>query len=453
MKYAQLQQAELPNLMHYIEEGGLTVISRDAEVTGQALLATVMDYLQSHSSLAVQGKLLTAQDVGVVALAERQLQIKLRSPTPYFLRQLSYSTFRPVPMHVLDTLVAKGIPTDQWTKPEHIVSSGPYVLHSHRFNWDIELRRNPLYYGADKVRLDSVVFVQIDNPYTVVNLYRNGELDWLGEVHKVPIAMVEQLRKYDDFWQEPSLGLEMYAFNMDRAPFDNLQVRRAFSLAVHREQLVRYITRGGEQPTARLVPSAIQGWEELNDVGYDPNLAREALAMAGYGPERPLPPIELLLHMDEKAKRIAEALQAMWQQHLGVKVTIRTEEWSVFLDTLHQKDFQLARYGWHADYPDANSFLSDLYASNSENNVTGLRSKAIDEALQAAYFIRDEQTRIVQLRAIEAMILAHQPIIPLYAQSHLSLVQPYLRGMEQNGLTYHPVGMLRFEPLRPGVTP
>jgi oligopeptide transport system substrate-binding protein len=383
--------------------------------------------------------------LGVTAVDARTLRITLIGPTPYFLQFLNYNLFRPVPRHLLERLEARRINPALWTRPEHIVVSGAYNLASWRFKRDYVLLKNPTYWGAAKVRLARIWVQMVPSVGTTVNLYRAGALDWTGQSNTLPSAYVAALRKHPDFYQEPVLSSYFYWFNTKRPPLDDVRVRQALTLAVDREALTRYVLRGGQLPNASLVPRGLAGYPAVHRPGLDVAKAQQLLQEAGYGPHNPLPPLTLIYNTVESHRQIAEALQAMWHENLGVQVQLYNQEWQVFLQHITEGDFHLARMGWTGDYPDAYSFLHDVLAQGSGNNMSGWHDPAYEALLKAASLEQDGTRRGQLMHDAENLALEAAPLLPLFTSTQSGLKRPSLKGFVDSVMGEHPYKTLYFD--------
>ena len=375
--------------------------------------------------------------VRVQALDDLTLRLELENPVPYFLNLLTFYSFMPVPRHVIERLETAGQNTDLWTRPEHIVSNGAYVLQRWRFRQSMDFEKNPRYWNADQVRTPAVHASMVESYNTALNLYYTGEIYFPGGNTALPSEFMDTLRRYKDFRSDPYLGVYFYWFNTQRAPLDNVQVRQAFSLAVNREAIVEHVTRGGQIPTADLVPDGLAGFDGLGIPLYDPQRARQLLAEAGYPDGKGLPQVTLIYNTSESHKQIAVAVQQMWKKHLNVEVRIQNQEWQVYLSKLEKMDFQIARMGWIGDYPDPYTFL-DLMASYSGNNHSGLADEQYDALLQQSKTELDHQQRLAILRQAEQHLMNQQPVLPIYVYTRSQLIKPYVRGIWSNYQDRHP---------------
>lgn len=371
------------------------------------------------------------QLVGVRAENDHELEVRLAGPTPYFFYLLAYYPFMPVPRHVIERLEEEGINPDLWTRPEHFVSNGPYTLKHWRFRQYMDFEKNPHYWRADAVQIDRVRAYVIESYNTALNMYKAGEIDWPGSNTSIPAEFMDYLRPMRDLRRSPYLAVYFYWINTRQPPLDNVLVRRALSLAIDREKLTRYVTRGDQIPTADLVPDGLAGFRGAGRPIFDPEAARKLLDEAGYPGGQGLAPISLTYNTSEGHRQIAVAVQQMWQENLGIHVELVNQEWGVYLKNVNQMNFQIARMGWIGDYPDPNTFV-DLLASQNGNNHSNWKNPEFDQLLQRANATTDPQQRLRLLEEAERMAMDQQPLIPLYVYTRTQLVKPYLRGMWEN---------------------
>jgi oligopeptide transport system substrate-binding protein len=396
------------------------------------------------------------ETLGVTALDDLTLEVELEHPLPYVLSFLSFYSFMPIPRHLLDALDRRGIEQDLWTRPEHVVCNGPYRMTEWAFRQRMVFEKNPRYWDAAHVNLERVRVSMVESGTTALNLYAAGEFDWPGSNTSLPAEFLDHLARYRDFHRHPYLAVYFYWLNTAAAPLDDPLVRRALSLAIDRESLVTFITRGGQVPTADLVPAGLAGYRGLGLPIFDPVAARRLLAEAGYPEGSDVPPITLIYNTSEGHKQIAEAIQQMWKQHLGVTVNLENQEWNVFLSNAGRTNFQICRMGWTGDYADPFTFL-ELLSGACGNNHSNWSDPEYDRLLQQANGQQDPAARLETLRAAEALALAEQPLIPLFVYTRSQLIKPYVRGIEGNHQDRHPWKAIsidtEFEPTPPAPPP
>lgn len=283
------------------------------------------------------------EDVAVKALDDKTLEVTLNAPTPYFLNLTSFYTYMPARKDVVEK------DPEGWAKnPELAVSNGPFKLAEYSTGDKIVLVKNENYWNVDAVKLDKIVASMIVDQSTQLTAYESGELDAIDEVptQEIPRLLAEE----PTFQILPLLGTYYYIFNVDKEPTNDVRVRKALALAIDRKAITEQVTKGGQKPATGYVPEGLflsdgrEFREVAGDYGIDPNKAqveeaRKLLAEAGYPNGEGFPTLELVYNTSENHKAIAEAIQEMWKQNLGINVTLTNQEWAVFQDTRHQGNF------------------------------------------------------------------------------------------------------------------
>jgi oligopeptide transport system substrate-binding protein len=400
---------------------------------------------------------------------DRTLEVELELPTPYFLDITSHQTLFPVRRDVIEAFAARGEP-DLWTRPESFVSNGPYVLDEWRFRYEITMKRNPFHHDHDRLRIHRVVWVEVQQYHASMNLYRAGDLDYLGDNLSPPPEYLPLLATKKDFLRFAYLSTYWYDLNVRRPPLDDPRVRRALNLAIDKQELVDEVTQGGQSPATHYVPDfaglgyadAVKadraaGTDPFVRPGYvyDPERARGLLGEAGFPVEEAggayraagLPPIEILYNTSEGHRAIAVAIQDMWKRNLGVSVTLRNEEWGVMQKNRRDGNFQIARSGWFADYNHPHTWL-DTFLSYSPNNNTGWADGSFDALLRRAAATADPKESIRRYREAEVRAVEGMSKIPLYFYTKQTLVKPWVMGFVPNARNVQLVKWLWIDPER-----
>lgn len=383
------------------------------------------------------GKIRDFTQVGFRAIDEHTLEVRLKNRTPFFLRMVaSHYSWYPVPIKVVekfDGLARKG---SAWTRPENFVGNGPFRLKAWLRQQKIVVERNPAYWDAARVRLNEIHFFNTESIPGEELLFRTGRLHRTNEIPLSKIATY-QAAKSPFLHVEPYLGSFFFRINVTRPPFTDLRVRRAFALAVNREDLVTYVTKGGQQPAYNFTPPGFPGYHPKARLTGTLEEAQRLLAEAGYPGGRGLPPIEVLFNTSENQQAIAEALQAMWRKNLGADVTLKNQEWKVYLDSQDTLSYGLSRSGWIADYLDCNTFL-EIFVSNGGNNDTGWSNAEYDALRARALAAPNDEERFACYERMESILMEELPIIPLYFYTRLYLLDTSVKGMLPNPLDNHP---------------
>ena len=376
--------------------------------------------------------LLDFDEVGVKAVGDDALEIKLNSPTPYFLQLMGFYILDPVNRRCVETYGYPG-----WTRPENIVNNGAFRLVSHQVRERIRLTKNESYWDAANVRLNTVDILPVESLTTALNLYMTGEVDWIT---KEPVTVVPDLLAQHrvDFNPEPNLIVYFYRLNCTKPPLDNKLVRKALALAVNKQQIVEGVTHGGQVPALSIVPPGLPGYVQPKGEAYDVRRARKLLAEAGYPDGRGLGKIEILYNTEEAHQSIAELVQAQWKENLGLNVGLLNMEWASYLNAQQTLRYQVSRSGWIGDYLDPNTFL-DMWTTDNTNNQTGWSNKEYDKLIAEAAAERDEKKRFELFRRAESILIDESPIIPIYYYVSSNMVRPYVKGFYNNLLDIHPL--------------
>jgi oligopeptide transport system substrate-binding protein len=219
-----------------------------------------------------------------------------------------------------------------------------------------------------------------------------------------------------------------------KPPFDDVNVRKAFSWAVNRKAIVENVTKGGQEPARwfsrpglTAAPDPARGDDFGPPVAGDPAKAKEFLAASKYGSADKLPEITLMVNQVEGHVKIAEAIQQMWQETLGVKVNLVTQEWKVYLDTLDSDPPQVWRLGWCYDYADADNFARGVFRSDSGNNHTRWKNEKFDQLVDQAAVETDLQKRHdLYVQAEKILVEEDAAIIPIYWYTRVQVTKPYV---------------------------
>jgi oligopeptide transport system substrate-binding protein len=373
--------------------------------------------------------------VGVQALDAQTLEIQLHSVTPYFLSLPTHFTWWPV--HP-PTILKHGAMTDRiskWTQPKNFVGNGPFALKSWRLNNGIRVERNSFYREAEIVQLNGIEFLPI-NLETEERAFRAGQIHLTSGV---PTARIDWYREHrpENIRFDPYLGVYYYLVNTEKAPLSDKRVRQALAYAINRESLTEYVLKGGQKPAYHFTPPNTGGFSAQKNFTYNPEKARALLAEAGFPNGDNFPEIELLYNTSESHKIVAEAIQQMWKQELGITIRLHNQEWKVYLDSRQKGDFDIARAAWIGDYLDPYTFLG-LGISDSGNNHSGWKDVQFDQLLTETTQTLESDQRFELFQQAEDRLIEAMPFIPIYFYVRGLLIDPSVKGWHSNILDYHP---------------
>ena len=385
---------------------------------------TLFDILNAEAYS--QGKLTDDSQVGVKALDDSTLEVRLKHPTSYFLSITTFEVTYPQRQDVIEKFGTK------WTDPEHIVTNGPFLLTSWKHENEIQLKANPNFFPG-KPAIENVEMFMINELTTALAMYEQGQLDFIDN-HSIPILEKPRLAKAPGFKHVPQLRGEYYGFASFRKPFDDPRVRKAFAMAIDRSVIPKLL-RGGEQPASSWIPPGMLAHNSKLGLPYNPPEARRLLREAGYPDGKGFPQVTLGYNTLEDKKIVAEAIQGMWKRNLGVLVRLENLEWKVFLKRLQNDPPHIFRSGWGADYPDPDNFMK-LFTSFSGQNYSRWKNARYDQLLEQAAREMNEQKRVRLYNEAQKLLCeVDVSIVPLFNTAESTVLNPRYTGLEYNSMS------------------
>lgn len=366
-----------------------------------------------------------ATSLGVVAPDDKTLVVTLKEPAPYLPEWLMHQTTYPIPRHVA---LVKG---NAWAKVENYVANGPYIPKLWTPNDHLTLVKNPKFYDAADVRIDTVNYYPTADTQAALKEMVAGELD-TQEI--IPTAEIDWLRKNmaDALVLRPVLSNTYIIFNFARHQFDDRRLREAMSLAYDREAIVEKILKLGEPAAYAFVPPGTANYPagasvDFKAMPFDERLtkARALMAELGYGPDRHFH-TTYLTTVQQDAKRQGAAFQA-FMRAIYIDVDIIQIDPAVFYETLAQHNFDLTPTAWIGDFNDASTFL-DLLETGAGNNYGSYSNPKFDKLYEQAKRETDLKRRGALMAEAEQVALTDDAVIPTRFRLTQDLVQPYVKG-------------------------
>lgn len=383
-----------------------------------------------------KGKLKDFSQVGFRVIDDLTLEVRLNHPASYLLKTMGSRTWMPIPMHVLEKFGDPLVPGKPWTRPGTLVGNGPFILKEWKPNSYIEVARNPRYWNADTVKLNGIRFIPMENQPAEEAAFRSGQLHKTERVPLTKIA-VYQREAPEKLHIHPYSGVYYFNFNVNREPFTDVRVRQALAMAVNRESLVKNVTLAGEIPAYHFTPEGISGYVSRARTKLDFDEARRLLAEAGYPGGKGMPPITLLYNTAENHRVIAEAIQQTWKHELGVDIQLENQEWKVYLDTMQHEFYQICRAGLIMEPYDPSQFLR-VFTSDNGFNRTGWKNAEYDRLYQEVVNTADQAKRMELMQQMEKILTDEMPILPVYYYTNQYLMDPSVKGWEDNLLSLGP---------------
>jgi len=368
--------------------------------------------------------------LGVRALDNHTLEVRLTASLPYFAAMTTHASTFPSPQWTVRTF------GDNWTKPGNIVGNGAYVLTEHIPNETATRERNTMYWNNDATIIDKVVTLVINDENTDFTRWEAGETD----KGAVPSGQYPRLKAQypDEAISFPRLCTYYMTFNLSPSgpeAFKDVRVRQALSYALDRSVVTDKILQGGQIQAFTFTPGATAGFEvpevAFGKMTQDQRNVNAKLLMdaAGYGPDNPLK-FEYMYNTSEGHKKIAIAAQQMWKETLGAEVTLANQEWKTFLKTRGGQNFDVARGGWCGDYNEASTFL-DLMTTPSGYNDGKFSNAEVDELMTSARTMSDATSNYTR---VEEIMANEMPIIPVYHYTGVFMLRKNVKGWPFNNV-------------------
>jgi oligopeptide transport system substrate-binding protein len=365
---------------------------------------------------------------GLKVIDERTLQVTLDAPRPYFLGKLTYPTAA-----VLNVQTVKPKAEDWVWQPD---PSGPYRILEHRKDLLLTFERNPGYFAPAGIRY---VAYNLEPGGSAVSLYEDGEIDMVG------VSSTNWKRVSDpaaalskEFQSVVTLCSGALVFDMNRPPFDDRNVRKAFTLATDRAAYIEQLTQGTTQiPANGTLPPSMPGHlADRPETPFDDGGAKQALAASKYAGSLPEITIGAPGYADSNRRDIG-ILVDQWQKTLGIKVKVLYIDPVNYSKAARESSANLLLQGWCADYPDPQNFLDVLYHSKSEFNIAKTSLPALDALLEKARSGSDVSARLALYQQAETLLLDEYALLPLTYSVQGMLIKPWVKGF-----TLAPMGVV-----------
>lgn len=366
-----------------------------------------------------------ARASGIQALDDHTIRIRLTAASGSFLAKLANP-----PGYIVPSWRIRADPA-HWD--QHALGTGPFMVGRWIHNDGLLLVPNPYYYGG-KPRIGGIDMPFVPEPLEAFKRYRAGAVDLMGTIH-FPTNVLYDVQGRSDFYQSPRLETIYLTLNERQAPFGDARVREALAHALDKKALAREAFNNFAHPTNGMLPPGIPGYNpQLRGAGYNPNLARHLLALAGFPGGRGMPEIAYPVDQNAQSLVLAHALEDQWRRVLGVRMRLVQYTHSRYLDILSRLDYQIAVIDWTADFPDPSNFLTQLLHTGSPNN-NGHWSNATFDGLtdRADRMAPGDPARFGLYHRAEEMAMDAAAAIPLVNPTAGILLRQKIQGMQISG--------------------
>ncbi|MEX0962290.1 MAG: peptide ABC transporter substrate-binding protein [Simkaniaceae bacterium] len=407
---------------------GKTITAYDFEYSWKKVLSPNFPSLSAYlffpikNAKEVKEGLLPVDKLGISSLDEKRFRVDLEKPTPYFLELISFASFYPVPENIDERAI-------NWDKKldSNTIVSGPFKGEKFRINRDIFLKKNELFWDSDQVNIEAISISLIADENLALNLFEKNELDWIGgTLSPIPTDAIAALLKSPYSVTIQKAATLFTTFNVTKAPFTNAHIRKAFSLAINRQELVEHISQLDDEVALSIIPSIMRDTQKkiafFSD--YCPDKAKihlkKGLAELGID-KHELSAIQYLIPNIKIHQKIAQVLQEQWYLNLGIWVQINEVDNKILLDAFSKKEYFFGQYYWVAHYNDPMNILERFFKKSWGKNYPGWENSQYKKIVNESLFITEKEKRHQILENAEKILLKEMPLCPLFHMNSLFL--------------------------------
>ncbi len=373
---------------------------------------------------------------------DKTLVITLAKPAAYFMDAMTY----PTSYAVEPSVIGSDITSENWLNTITQGASGQgtsgmyYVQTWDHTSGKIVLKQNPHWWGltqGKKPYLTEVDFTLFKDADTAYAAYQSGQFD----VGFPTTQLVSQARGQPDFHETGTLTYYGVDFNWTKPPFTDLNARKAFCLAINRDALNSSVLKNTVQIHWNIVPKGMPGYNPsvTGPDGVTATTGDPAKAAADWNTYKAtlngaaVPSVTYLYVSGSTAqKQLAEALQAEWQQALGVTVALKGEDFNTFVSDTTAGNYIATRFGWLDDYPDPQDFLTLLFSTTAQYNSQKASVPAADALMAQADQESDKTKRMQLYNQAEQLLINNVATCPMYQTLLFYQVRQYVHNWNQN---------------------
>lgn len=380
--------------------------------------------------------------LGVKAIDDNTLEVTLENSCSFFTEIVAFPALAPLREDIVSANPQK------WSlDPATYIGNGPYKLTSWEHDSKITFEVNENYWNKDDVVAKKLEWFLMNDQNAILGAFKNGQVAY---AENIPQDELEAEKAAGTLNISPLLGTYYLDLVNSKPPFDNAKVRKAFSLAIDRNYIVEKVAKGGQTPATGWVSAGIA------DVNVDPDFrttggdlistkpedyeknvteAKKLLSEAGYPDGKGLPKITYGINSGSGHEPIAEAIQQMWKEKLGVEVEVLAQEWNVFQQSRKDSVYNINRNGWIGDYMDPSTFMDIFTSENGQNNAK-YKNPKYDEYIAAARKETDPAKRMQIFHDAEKLFMDESPIAPIYFYTTVADISKDLQGVLKSKLGF-----------------
>jgi ABC-type oligopeptide transport system substrate-binding subunit len=411
-------------------------------------VSTYLKLIKDYADIT-SGKVATLIGTSLIVKNDSTLSIIISKPAAYFLDALTY----PTSYVVEQSLITKY--GTSWT--DHLTEGGgdgPFKVKSYVHGKTFNVVPNPNYYGQQPA-LKEIDLAFSGDEETTYKAYKNHQYDWAV----VPGADLQQAQKRHDFYRDDLLVIRYISFNFLAKPFNNINIRKAFALAINKEILASATAQGSVTATNHIVPQGMYGYNAdlkgpdgtTNLTGNQtlaPQLLAQGMREEGYSSPNNLPRLTLTSYTGNPTyNNVVNEVASEWKTVLKVNVNVNLIDPNKLNQdqnaTTGNDSLQMWAYGWQADYPDPQDWLTVFFGAGQDynnnnygdkHNANASAEQTVQQQLANADIEQDSVKRVSLYNDAEQKLVNDIAWIPLYQPSTLIVQNPKLHGYKTNAL-------------------
>lgn len=384
-------------------------------------------FFMIKNARAANEGLSSIDEVGVRAIDDKTLEVKLEHPAPYFLELTAHWTYFPV-----SSKLDSSHPGWAYSAADAYISCGPFKLTRYDYGTKLELEANPHYWDAESVKLEKIEIFTIPDLNVVLKMYENDELDWIGQPFSVlPTNQIAELSIQNKLIETPISAITWLDVNTESFPFNSKRMRQAFCLAIQRAKLQENSLIDNYRPAMSILPSSVQVSSEPyfqdGDIEKAKVLFDDALEELGLTRDK-LPPISLACADGPQQMHVAEVIKEQLEELFKIEVQFKVYSWEEFFNRRNNSFFQLSLLTWYCWYSDP-SYVLDVFKfrTNALNATQWENATYISLLEQAQVSLDPEERKKLYIKA-ERILIDESPAIPLFFDNDLYLKKDRLKG-------------------------
>lgn len=417
---------------------GSLLTAEDFEETWKTILSPSFPAPNAYQLYPIKGAkaakegLTPMNNIGVKAVDSSTLVVELENPTPYFLELTSCHFFFPVHQSL------------RTEKPNYLqphVGNGPFKLDQWTKRDELKFVKNSNYWDEKNVSLEGIS-IQILDEHTALQLFKTGKLDWAGSpLSTLPQDVIAPLKEQNQLQIAEGAGTHWFRINTVKIPFNNIKIRRAFSLALDRKAIVEHVTQGNQQPAFGIIPPSF-GLQYQEDNGHN-LIAAKKLFNEGLIDSRQKKTdlnISLSYASNDRNHKIAQAVQQQWNTAFDIDVKLNANESHIQIDKMKKGNYEISMGSWFADIQDPVNFLEIFQSIHNPTNQTFWQNRQYTILLNLSAAEPDPAQRLQLFSQAEKILIEEMPVIPLFHSAY-----NYLKSEGVSGVYFSPLGFVDFK--------